>query len=73
MTRASQHDLMDLFAPSLGDDKARQLVLDVTRALALPATLDRDQILAALTQLESSPGLVGTVARFVRLRVVQRA
>ncbi len=72
-TTRAQWDLVRLLGPSLGDDKARDLVRDAAALLGVPVdacAVEREHALALLERLAERAGLVGTVARFVKVRVI---
>jgi hypothetical protein len=66
-----RHSLVALLAPTLGQEKAEEVVLGSLRLLGLPEdSLDQRQALAMLEQLAAVPGLVGVTARFAKARVI---
>jgi hypothetical protein len=66
-----RHSLVALLAPTLGQEKAEDVVVGALRLLGLPEdNLDQRQALAMLEQLAGVPGLVGVTARFAKARVI---
>jgi hypothetical protein len=67
----NRNDLIDKLASSVGIDKANEVVDHTATRLGLGAgELDRDGVLKLLEALAQEPGLVGTVARFMKVRVI---
>ena len=65
-------EVVRLLGASLGEDAARALIREAAAELSLPNDLDREQLLAIVDRLSLRVGLVGTVARFVKVRVLSR-
>jgi hypothetical protein len=64
-------DLAKQLASSLGIEKATEEVNTAVRNLNLDeSALDREGTLRVLELLAERPGLVGTVARFAKVRVI---
>lgn len=64
-------DLAKQLASTLGVEKATEEVTSAVRNLGLDGrALDRDATLRVLETLTKQPGLVGTVARFAKVRVI---
>jgi hypothetical protein len=62
--------LVDLFAPTLGQEKSESLVASSMRKLGVPAgeELRFDHAVQVLDQLAQTEGIVGVVARFIKAR-----
>lgn len=61
--------LVGLMAPTLGDEKSRELLIATARSLGYDVTaLSREQAREILTRLASAPGIVGVAARFAAAR-----
>ncbi len=70
----ARHELTDLLAPTLGQEKSEEAVLEVLRMLGIPPdTFSFAQALAVLDALARSEGLVGVAARFAKAHVLMRA
>jgi hypothetical protein len=70
----ARHELTDLLAPTLGQEKSDEAVLEVLRKHGFP--LDAFSLAQALSVLEAlamSPGLVGVAARFAKAHLLMRA
>ena len=66
-----RYRLVALLAPTLGQEKAEEVVLGSLRVLGLPEDrLDQRQALSILEQLAAVPGLVGVTARFAKARLI---
>lgn len=62
-------EVADLLAPSVGQERARELVDAACRKLDIdPETLGRDDVEAVLDDLAASGGVVSVVARFAKAR-----
>jgi len=71
--RLSRDDLVALFAGPLGEEKAREVVAAALDRLGTKAaSFDREQSMTVLDALCGEPGLVGTVARFAKVRLILR-
>lgn len=64
-------ELIEKLASSVGVDKATDVVNSTAASLGLgPGDFDRDNALKLLEALAQTPGLIGTVARFLKVRVI---
>ncbi|RYE86453.1 MAG: hypothetical protein EOO75_15715 [Myxococcales bacterium] len=64
-------DIVSLLAPSLGVERAADVVRQACHRLGLLGPPhDRAGVLALLDQLDSEPGLVGVTTRFVKARLL---
>ena len=70
-TVLSRARLATLLSASVGQEKAAEVVLAAQRSLGYAGdALTQEQTLAILDVLARSGGLVGTVARFAKARVI---
>jgi hypothetical protein len=70
----ARHELTDLLAPTLGQEKSEEAVLEVLRRLGFPLDVfSLNQALSVLEALASSQGLVGVAARFAKAHLLMRA
>jgi len=70
----SRTELTALLAPTLGDEKSDEVVLDELRRAGYPRdTLTSAQALGILDSLGTAEGLVGVAARFAKMRMAARA
>ena len=66
--------LVELLAPSLGEDAAQEVVERACEAPGLTSMeLTRDEALRVLEVVAEQPGLVGITARFAKSRVLLQA
>jgi hypothetical protein len=66
-------DLLGLLAPSVGEEKAKEAILQAAKALGLSSTdLTRPEALQILDVMAKSPGLLGVAARFGKARFLLR-
>jgi hypothetical protein len=66
-------DLLELIAPSVGEEKAKEAILQAARALGIsPHEVTREIALQILDFLAKSPGLLGVAARFGKARFLLR-
>lgn len=66
--------LVELLAPSLGEDAAQEVVERACEASGLTSMeLTRDEALRVLEVVAEQPGLVGITARFAKSRVLLQA
>ena len=66
-------DVLSLLAPSLGEEKAMEVIVQVAKTLRLaPTELTRPGALAILDAMASSSGLLGVVARLGKTRFLLR-
>ena len=66
--------LAALLAPTLGQEKSDEVILEVLKELALPLeTVSLSQGLAVLDRLALSEGLVGVASRFAKAHLLLRA
>ena len=64
-------DLVAVLGGSIGDDKARRLVLDTLTDLQLDTrSFTRPDALKVLETLSETPGIVGVASRFGRSRLM---
>lgn len=64
-------ELVGLFASTLGQERAEEIVVDAARRLGFHGrALSRDQTLAVLDDLAARPGLAGVTARFAKARAI---
>ena len=64
-------ELVELLSPSLGEEKAGELVAATAASLGLNLdNLDENQALQILEKLAGTPGLVGITARFAKARAL---
>jgi hypothetical protein len=65
-------ELVRLLGTSMGEEKASEAVRGALEKLRLrvDGTLSQDEAMAALDELANVKGLVGTVARFAKARVI---
>lgn len=64
-------EVIDLLAPSVGQERARELVETSARKLGLALeTLGRDDVSAIMDDLATTGGVVGVVARFAKARAL---
>jgi hypothetical protein len=70
--RLARATLVELLSASLGIDVATNAVREIATQLGFgqSAAFDRPETLAVLEGLSQRPGLVGVVARFVKVRVI---
>ena len=61
--------LVDLLAPTIGQEHARRVVEETARLLGLHETIDFDEALALLERIAVQPGVVGIAARFAKTRI----
>ena len=67
----SNHALVDLLAPTLGNEKSTELVEEAARQLGLTMTrLGREDALRILEVLTAAKGIVGVAARFAKSRAL---
>jgi hypothetical protein len=70
----ARHELTDLLAPTLGQEKSDEAVLEALRMLGLPLdAFSSTQALSVLEALARSEGLVGVAARFAKAHLLLRA
>jgi hypothetical protein len=70
----SRSELTDLLAPTLGEEKSDELVLETLRRLGYPLDVfSLPQGLAVLENLALVEGLVGVAASFARAHLLMRA
>lgn len=66
--------LVELLAPSLGEDAAQEVVERACETSGLTSMeLTRDEALRVLEVVAEQPGLVGITARFAKSRVLLQA
>lgn len=71
MNEVTPDDIIELFAPALGEDKARSVVQAALSALQLPTSgMPAPRALLVLEHIAEEPGLVGITARFAKSRVI---
>jgi hypothetical protein len=70
LPRVPLTELVALLAPTLGEDKARELVGPAGRAFG--ETVELSRAVALLDEMGRTAGLVGVAARFARARLVRR-
>ena len=64
-------DLIPFLAPSLGDEKAREVLQQYAKAMGLlPGGLTRDDANALLESMSQASGLLGVVARLAKARLL---
>lgn len=64
-------DLVGVLGGSIGDDKARRLVLDTLADMELDTRgFTRADALTVLDKLSETPGIVGVASRFARSRLM---
>lgn len=69
--RMSAYEVADLLAPSVGQERARELVEAACRKIGLnPDALGRDDVVSVLDDLALAGGVVGVVARFAKARAL---
>ncbi len=69
--RISRRELVRQLGESLGLEKAEEVVSAAAARLSLTGEeYDRDQALTLFEELTNSPGLVGVVARFAKVRLI---
>lgn len=69
--RLLKTDLVMMLSESLGQEKANETVAAAAQQLQLSGRdFDREETLAILELMASSPGLVGIVARFAKARAI---
>lgn len=70
--RIARQDLVRQLGASVGQDKAAEALSAALLRLQLDAltSLDREQTMAALDELARTHGLMGTVARFAKARII---
>jgi hypothetical protein len=69
-SRRSVTDLVGLLSPSLGDEKAREVVTSAAAAIGLhDQVIDRQQALVVLEHIARASGLVGITARFAKTHI----
>lgn len=67
----NRDELIAKLASSVGIDKAKEVVNGTASKLGLGAgDFDRENALKLLEALAQMPGLIGTVARFLKVRVI---
>ena len=67
----SRDDLVKQLGASMGHEKALDAIQSAAGHLHIRGEeFDRDQTMRILDQLSATPGLVGTVARFAKARVI---
>jgi hypothetical protein len=67
-------ELVKQLAASLGYEKAEEVLTSTASQLGIAADpLNKTETLEILDQMLKTPGLVGVVARFVKVRVLLRA
>jgi len=69
-----REDLAALLAPTLGQEKSEEVIVEALRQLGFPLNpISLSQGLAALDQLASTEGIVGVAARFAKANLLMRA
>ena len=69
-----RNELAALLAPTLGQEKSDEVILEVLKELALPLeTVSLSQGLAVLDRLALSEGLMGVASRFAKAHLLMRA
>jgi hypothetical protein len=67
----SRRRVVMLLAPTLGEEKADEVVVAALRRRGLPENaLSRQDALVLLDELAALPGVIGVTARFVKARVI---
>jgi hypothetical protein len=67
-------DLVALLSPSMGDEKASEVVSQGLRRAGVSGdTFPRERALLVLEELAKTPGLVGVTARFAKAKLLLRA
>ena|SRR5579859_895773 len=69
--RVDRKQIVNLLAPTLGDEKSEEVVVAALSRRQLPLdTLDQKQALIVLEDLAAQHGLVGVTARFAKARLI---
>jgi hypothetical protein len=69
--RVARKQVVQLLAPTLGEEKSEEVVLAALRRRHLPEdALDQDQALTLLEDLAAQHGLIGITARFAKARLI---
>jgi hypothetical protein len=69
--RVERVQIVNLLAPTLGEEKSEEVVLAALTRRQLPLdTLDQKQALTLLEDLAAQHGLVGVTARFAKARLI---
>ncbi len=64
-------ELVGVIGASVGDEKAREVLLEAARGLGLdPRAMTRQEALALLESLAHTPGIIGVSSRFGRSRLL---
>lgn len=69
-SQLSVDDLVGQLSPAIGEEKAREVIVDVARSMGLVDEMSRDEALEILGQVADTPGIVGVCARFARTRLL---
>lgn len=68
-------ELIPLLSQTIGEDKARDVIVEAARRLQLSLAdgLHEQDVLSLLDDIAASPGIVGITARFAKSRVHLRS
>jgi len=73
LNRVSVSRLTELLAPAIGDEKAKELVLETARQSGYAGDdFSYDQAMTLLEVIGKSPGVIGVAARFATKRIGNR-
>lgn len=66
----SVDELVGQLSPAIGEEKAREVIVDVAGSMGLVDEMSRDDALEVLGRVADTPGIVGVCARFARTRLL---
>ena len=69
--RVALEELVGVIGASVGDEKAREVLVDAARRNGVdPRAMTRDEALGLLATLAETPGIIGVTSRFGRSRLL---
>ena len=68
--QVSVDDLVGQLSQAIGEEKAREVIVDVARSMGLVDDMSREEALEVLGRVADTPGIVGVCARFARTRLL---